>query len=39
MVYAQSAKYILMAIPAWQLAVFFCFGVALSIAAAYWLGE
>lgn len=39
MLHAATAKYALMAMPVFELAVFFCIGIALSIAAAYWLGE
>lgn len=39
MIHATTAKYALMAMPVFDIAVFLCFGIAASIAAALWLGE
>lgn len=39
MLYISSTKYILAAMNPFDIAIFLCFGIALSIAAALWLGE
>lgn len=39
MLYISSTKYILATMTVFDIAMFLCFGIAVSIVAALWLGE